>query len=157
MLSFKNQRIFSLCLEEADKSSLFYQHGCIATCGGKILARAYNTDRTRYGDKNANRWKTCSCHAEVGVLLKMKSQLVKKCKEHKLNKIFKKTTLYISRVKNEMEYNSAPCQECLNMIRYYNIKRIIFYLELKYYIMRPHDYHTTHQSYGKIFIDRNSD
>lgn len=152
MLSFKNQRIFSLCLEEANKSSLFYQHGCIATCGGKILARAYNTDRSRYGDKNAV--KTCTCHAEVGVLLKIKSQLLKKHKEHKLRKILKKTTLYISRVKNEMEYNSAPCLDCLNMIRYYNIKRIIFYLELNYYIMRPNDYHTTHQSYGKIFIDR---
>jgi tRNA(Arg) A34 adenosine deaminase TadA len=148
MLSFKNQRMFSLSLNEACKSELLYQHGCVATRGGKIVARGCNT--TQYNDTNI-----CSCHAEISVLMKLKYQLTKKCKPHKINKIFKKTTLYISRVKNDdVSYNSAPCLDCLNMIKYYNIKRIIFYLELKYYIMRPHDYITTHQSYGKIFTDK---
>jgi tRNA(Arg) A34 adenosine deaminase TadA len=154
MLSLKNQRIYSLCLEEACKSSLLYQHGCIATCGGKILARGYNTNRSRYNqDKYAI--KTCTCHAEMSVLIKLHQHLLKKCKEHKINKIFKKTTLYISRVKHEgQSYNSAPCLECLSMIKYYNVKRIIFYLENQYYIMNPHDYFTDHHSYGKIFIDK---
>jgi len=150
MLSFKNQRIFSLTLNEATKSELFYQHGCIATCGGKILARGCNTNRSRYNHMNS-----CSYHAEITVLMKIKYQLMKKCKQHKIHKIFKKITLYISRVKNDNQsYNSAPCLDCLNMIKYYNIKRIIFYLELKYYVMRPEDYITTHQSYGKIFMDK---
>lgn len=154
MLSLKNQRIFSLCLDEACKSELLYQHGCIATCGGKILARGYNTNRSRY-NKDKFYIKTCTCHAEMSVLIKLHYHLSKKCKEHKINKIFKKTTLYISRVKHEdKSYNSAPCFECLSMIKYYNVKRIIFYLENQYYIMNPHDYITEHQSYGKIFIDK---
>ena len=154
MLSLKNQRIFSLCLDEAGKSDLLYQHGCIATCGGKILARGYNTNRSRY-NKDKFDIKTCTCHAEMSVLIKLHYHLSKKCKEHKINKIFKKTTLYISRVKHEdKSYNSAPCLECLSMIKYYNVKRIIFYLENQYYIMNPHDYITAHHSYGKIFIDK---
>lgn len=152
MLSIKNQRIYSLCLNEANKSDLLYQHGCIATCGGKILARGYNTDRSRY---NQNKYdiKTCTCHAEMSVLMKLDQSLSKK--KHKANKIFKKITLYISRVKYEgISYNSAPCLECLTMIKYYKVKRIIFYLEKEYYILNPRDYITQHQSYGKIFIDK---
>jgi len=38
--------------------------------------------------------------------------------------------------------------------KYYNVKRIIFYLENQYYIMNPRDYFTDHHSYGKIFIDK---
>jgi len=77
MLSLKNQRIYSLCLNEARKSNLLYQHGCIATCGGKIIARGYNTDRSRY---NQNKYdiKTCTCHAEMSVLIKLNQQLVQK-------------------------------------------------------------------------------
>jgi tRNA(Arg) A34 adenosine deaminase TadA len=154
MLSIKNQCIYSLCLEEASKSELLYQHGCIATCGGKIMARGYNTNRSRY-NKDRYGIKTCTCHAEISVLIKLHYHLLKKCKEHKINKIFKKTTLYISRVKNEdTSYNSAPCFECLTMIKYYNVKRIIFYHDNEYFIMNPHDYTTQHQSYGKIYVDK---
>lgn len=154
MLSLKNQRIYSLCLNEAHKSNLLYQHGCIATCGGKIVARGYNTDRSRY-NQNKHDIKTCTCHAEMSVLIKLNQQLSKKYKQHKIHKIFKKITLYISRVKcDNISYNSAPCLECLTIIKYYHIKRIIFYLEHQYYILNPYDYKTQHQSYGKIFVDK---
>ena len=64
-------------------------------------------------------------------------------------------TVVVSRVKNEdTSYNSAPCNECLTMIKYYNVKRIIFYHENEYFIMNPHDYTTQHQSYGKIYVDK---
>jgi len=155
MLSLKNQRIYSLCLDEACKSDLLYQHGCIATCGGKILARGYNTNRSRYNQDKYS-IKTCTCHAEIAVLIKLHQHLLKKCKEHKINKIFKKTTLYISRVNENKSYNSAPCIDCLTMIKYYNVKRIIFYLDKIYYIMNPNDYITHHKSYGKIFLDKNN-
>ena len=155
MLSLKNQRMFSLCLEEACKSKLLYRHGCIATCGGKILARGCNTNRSRFNqDKFAI--KSCTCHAEMSVLIKMYNHLSKKYKEHKINKIFKKTTLYISRVNEDKSYNSAPCIDCLTMIKYYNVKRIIFYLDHNYYVMKPSDYVTHHQSYGKMYINKHT-
>jgi len=155
MLSVKNERIFSLCLDEATKSGLLYQHGCIATCGGKILARGCNTTRRRnYSDIVVNN--TCSCHAEISVIHKINNKFINTSKEHKRSKTLKKTTLYISRVKDteDNSYNSAPCKDCLNIIQMYHIKRIIFYLNDRYYVMNPRDYTTDHQSYGQIYMDK---
>ena len=68
--------------------------------------------------------------------------------------MFKKTTLYISRIKfSNNSYNSAPCKECLDRIKFFNIKRIIFYLDDDYYRMDPKDFETTHHSYGQIYIN----
>ena len=39
MLSNKMYNVYERCLIEADKSRLRYRHGCIATYGGKIIAK----------------------------------------------------------------------------------------------------------------------
>ena len=39
MLSNKQQRIYAMSLCEAEKSSMLFKHGCVATCGGKIIAK----------------------------------------------------------------------------------------------------------------------
>jgi len=153
MLSLKNERIYSLCLYEADKSDLLYQHGCIATYGGKIMAKACNTNKTKLKDKIFNET-TCTCHAEINVLIQLYNNLIKRSKSRKIKRMFKKTTLYISRIKfSNNSYNSAPCKECLDRIKFFNIKRIIFYLDDDYYSMDPKDFETTHHSYGQIYIN----
>ena len=153
MLSVKNQHIFNLSFNEAKKSSQLYQHGCIATCGGKIIARGINNSKCSSSTdiflKNV-----CSCHAEIDVLQKLHKSLLKKGKLQKADKLFRKTTLYISRFKeNSDTYNSAPCLDCLIMIQNFNIKRIIFYQDNICHIVNPKKYVTNHRSYGQIFIN----
>ena len=38
-MSIKDQRMIAIALDEASKSTLAYKHGCVATFGGKIIAR----------------------------------------------------------------------------------------------------------------------
>ena len=138
MMSVKEQRIYSLCLDETYNSTLLYQHACIATYGGKIYKRGVNNHNTR---TQMYMNKICTCHAEVDVLHKIYFELRKK---KKLYKIFRKIKLYITR---NGDNNSAPCIDCLNIIKKLNIKKIIFKLNEEYYVLNPHDYNTSHISW----------
>ena len=61
----RDARFVQLAMEEAKKSSVCMQHGCIAVMHGKIIARSFNT--------------TCrvsptiwwSCHAEMAAIKKI--------------------------------------------------------------------------------------
>ena len=153
MLSVKNQNIFNMSLNEAKKSSLLYQHGCIATCGGKIIARGVNNNKC-YSSSDIFLKNVCTCHAEIDVLNKLHKSLLKKGKLQKVDKMFRKTTLYISRYNvNSETHNSAPCMDCLIMIKFFKIKRLIFYQDNKCFIIKPADYDTTHRSYGQVYIN----
>ena len=151
MLSRKNERIYSLCTQEANKSNLLFQHGCIATQGGKIIACGHNNNRCyTHNEQFLNN--ACTCHAEMAVMIKLYNKFTKKSK---LNRKMKEITLYISRIKDEeIKYNSAPCIECLETIKKFNIKRIIFYLNDEFHTLRPCEYITTHHSYGQLFVNK---
>ena len=71
MLSVKKQKLLNLSYNEAVKSDLLYQHGCIATHSGKIVAKGFNNKNTCYN-------KACTCHAEIDVLQKMSKIFTKK-------------------------------------------------------------------------------
>ena len=43
ILSTKKDKLYSESLYEASKSELLFKHGCIATYGGKIIAKGHNT------------------------------------------------------------------------------------------------------------------
>ena len=144
MMSVKEQRMFSMCLTESHKSTLLYQHGCIATRGGKIYKRGRNHHNTRNPLYMNN---SCTCHAEVDVLQKVYIELHKKEKAHKLNKVFRRITLYVTRYNN---LNSAPCIDCLTIIQKLNIKKIIFKLNDIYFIVKPSEYETSHMSYCQL-------
>lgn len=153
-LSNKNDKIFAQCLNQAELSNLLFRHGCIATCGGKIIAKGCNTYKN-YSSRDMFLNNCCSCHAEINVLRKIYHN--KKQKSWKLNKIMKKTTLYISRFSHnekETSKNSAPCIDCLNMIKRFNIKKIIFNMNDQYYVLNTRDYHTTHKCVGQSALDR---
>ena len=141
LISNKMYNIYSQCLIEANKSILRYRHGCIATYGGKIIARGCNTPKY---DKN-----TCTCHAEVNVLHKLYNNYNHKRQTNKIERMFRKTTLYISRLSQAgISYDSAPCVDCLNVIKLYNIKKVIFCLDNEYYIIKPNTYNTLYESQG---------
>ena len=65
----KDEKFANVAMEEALKSDVLSQHGCVAVMNGKIIAKGYNSSRCYSSDgflKN-----TCSCHAEVDVLRKL--------------------------------------------------------------------------------------
>ena len=145
MISNKMYNIYTHCLSEADKSVLRYRHGCIATYGGKIIARGCNTQKY---DKD-----TCTCHAEVNVLHKLYNNYTHKHQTNKIKRIFRKTTLYVSRLSQAgISHDSAPCVNCLNVIKLYNIKRIIFYLDNEYYIINPNTNYKLHETHGHKYM-----
>ena len=70
-----------------------------------------------------------------------------------MQKVFKKTTLYIVRTDNEGNYkNSAPCINCFNVMRELNIKKIIFSSENDFEIHKTNEYSTKHISHGNRYL-----
>jgi len=49
-ISNKDQRFASIALDEAAKSKLLMQHGCIAVLSGKVIAKACNNIRSHSKD-----------------------------------------------------------------------------------------------------------
>ncbi len=112
--SLNDERLAYMAQKEAVKSSLPMKHGCIAVSGGKIIARGYNNYRIHSKDKIISN--CCSCHAEMDVL--------RKCIKRNINK---KINLYIVRVSDDGTYrNSAPCNRCINVLKKYKIRMIIY-------------------------------
>lgn len=71
-------------------------------------------------------------------------------------KMFKKTTIYVVRCdsKNNLQ-DSAPCQNCLNTIIYFNIKRIVFSSKNNEFIScSPCDLEISHISAGNKFLKK---
>lgn len=114
MCSITDERIAYLASIEAERSVLPMRHGCIAVSGGKIIAKGCNSYRTFSKDGLIHN--TCSCHAEVDVLRKC----IKKHRKRKIN-------LYVVRISKTGEYlNSAPCNQCVDLMKTYNIGRIVY-------------------------------
>ena len=150
MLSKKQEKIFAHSLDEAKKSNLLFKHGCVATYGGHIIASAYNTHKT-YSSHDSFVDNQCSCHAEMGVLRKIYWRNCRK--KRKQSRIMRRTTLYISRFSNGGAItNSAPCSDCLQMIRHMHIRKIVFFMNNDYYEYDPMNYNTTHKSFGQLSL-----
>ena len=148
-LSNKKDKIFASCLEKASESNLLFRHGCIATYSGKIIARGCNTYNNYSRDMFFNN--SCSCHAEINVLRQIYYNTKKK---RKLNKIMKKTTLYISRCSTlHASTDSAPCVDCLKMIKKLNVKKMVFNMNEEYYVTNPKNYYSTHKTMGRQRLD----
>ena len=145
-LSSKMKSMYQLSLKEAARSNVGYRLGCIATYGGKIIGRACNTSKFSK--------ETCTCHAEVNVLDNLYNTYTRKCKRDKIIHIFRKTKLYISRLtRGGDSQNSAPCVQCIHKIRQYHIKKIIFCLDGKYYIMSPNEFTRCYTTEGQHYIN----
>ena len=67
--TFNDEKFANVAMEEANKSDLLSQHGCVAVINGKVMARGHNSSRCYSADGFLR--KTCSCHAEVDVLRKL--------------------------------------------------------------------------------------
>ena len=119
-ISLKDQRFANIALDEASKSTLLMQHGCIAVLSGKVLAKGCNNIRSHSKDGLLHYRKCCSAHAEIDVLHKL-------CIYELPSKIVQKLVLYIVRRSRSGEMvESAPCFHCTLRMKKLNIKAIVF-------------------------------
>lgn len=68
-ISVSDANYLSYAAQEASKSKLLSQHGCVAVVNGRIMARGHNSLRTQSNDGFISN--TCSCHAEMDTLRKL--------------------------------------------------------------------------------------
>ena len=119
-ISLKDQRFANIALDEASKSKLLMQHGCIAVLSGKVLAKGFNNIRSHSRDGLLHYRKCCSAHAEIDVLHKL-------CIYELPSKMVQKLVLYIVRRSRSGEMaESAPCFHCTLRMKKLNIKAIVF-------------------------------
>ena len=139
--SKSDARYMSLAIEEASKSPISFQLGCIAVASGKIVARGCNHYRTY--SKDGMIGQSCSCHAEIDVLRKCLKQ-----------NITKKMNMYIVRVSSTGEMMcSTPCIDCFLKMKDFNIKSIIYVNHEGNMVKRNFDdFNTSHRTSGQKAI-----
>ena len=73
-----------------------------------------------------------------------------------IRKLLKKTTIYVVRCDNKNNLqDSAPCQNCLNIIIDLNIKRIVFSSKDNTFVSEnPKNITLNHESAGNKFINK---
>ena len=135
--SNSDARYISLAVQEATKSPISFQLGCIAVVSGKIVARGCNNYRTY--SKDGMIGSSCSCHAEIDVLRKCLKQ-----------KITKKINMYVVRISHTGEMMcSTPCIDCFIKMKGFNIRSIIYIDNYGNIVKRNFDdFHTSHRSSG---------
>lgn len=126
--------MFQLAKNEAMKSDMKYKHGCIIAKGNQIYSVAYN--------HHCNHDYMYAIHSEDNAIQKF----LKKRKE----KTIYNSTMYIVRVTKDGEYrNSKPCKNCLEKIKEYKLRKIIYTTdEYSYCEEFVKDAITEHISYG---------
>ena len=141
-MTHRDARFVRLAMEEANKSSVRMQHGCIAVMHGKVVARSFNTACR----SSPTVW--WSCHAEMGAIKKINEQ--QQQQQQQKQKRCQRITLYVVRLTHGELHASAPCLHCMHAIqRCPRIKRII-YSESDGSITRcsPDNLCTQHESWG---------
>jgi len=137
-------RFLSVAIEEANKSELRAKIGCIAVVSGKIVARGYNTYQTHSKDGLIRH--VCSCHAEISVLRKCLKQNIRR-----------KINLYVIRITHAGYFAcSAPCLQCTEVMRDFNIKNITYIAENGDTIKQKfNEYNTDYRTSGEMAILNN--
>lgn len=141
-ISRRDARFVRLAAEEAKKSSVSMQHGCVAVMHGKVVARSFNT--AHYISPTI--W--WSCHAEMAALKKINEQ---EQQRHPQRQRRPRITLYVVRTTPYGNLHaSAPCWHCTRAIRLSPCIKRIIYSEADGSIKRcsPHTYCTQHVSWG---------
>jgi tRNA(Arg) A34 adenosine deaminase TadA len=140
IMTQRDARFVQLAMEEAKKSSVCMQHGCIAVMHGKIIARSFNT--------------TCrvsptiwwSCHAEMAAIKKINEP--DQCRQRHARR--QRITLYVVRLTRGELHSSAPCLHCMRAIQLCPCIKRIIYSEADGTITRcsPDKYCTQYVSWG---------
>lgn len=114
----KMQREYILvCVEQACRSNMRFQHGCVAVHNKRIIATSFNYD---YGNAKMIHGHS-SVHAEIGALFKCKEQ----------NIPMEEIELYVVRIHEYKEKvtklkDSKPCKNCRRMCEKHGISRVYY-------------------------------
>ena len=139
-MTSRDARFIRLAMEEARKSLVCMQHGCVAVMHGKVVARSFNTACRA----SPTTW--WSCHAEMAAIKKI-NEHQKQQKQKQRQRI----TLYIVRTTPHGGLHaSAPCLHCMHAILLCPCIKRIIYSEADGSIKRcsPDNFCTQHVSWG---------
>ena len=146
---------------EAQKSPCLFKHGAVAVVNGRILARGHNTYRTHSSDGFIH--DCCTCHAEIAVLRQIfrrhnhsHAPLHRQNMSRKTRGEFKKVVLYVIRQTRQNECKpSAPCMDCMKLIKTLNIKKIIYSDEdMTVSVTTPQEYYTDRTTHGFNYLNK---
>ena len=172
-MSNRDHRFMQMAIYEATHSPILMRHGCIAVINGKIIARGFNTDRCHSRDGLLKH--SWCCHAEIDVLRKLIRALsgtptirISGLQHARHLPDLSKITLYIARAPPHLTCetmmvngdvmpfkSSAPCIQCISIIRTLRVKHIAFVSSNNEFIKcRPHDYSISHITKGHRLVMR---
>jgi deoxycytidylate deaminase len=126
ILDFKASYIYDACewaTKYAQYSELVQKHGSIFICDGMFI--------TGYNHYEVCKRKPCvSIHAEEDAINNfiLKYQM-KGYDDNYIRRKLRKSILLTVRVKNNNLRMSAPCNQCLRLIKFYGIKQILYSID----------------------------
>jgi hypothetical protein len=129
ILDYKKSYIFDACFwasKYAQYSELTQKHGSIFICDDMVI--------TGYNHYEVCKKKPCvSIHAEEDAINNfiIKHHQMKGYDDNYIRRKLRKSVLLTVRVKNNNLRMSAPCRDCLALIKFYGIKQIIFSIDEK--------------------------
>ena len=119
IVSRKKEKFIANASFEALKSPMLFRHGCVAVYGGKQIASGYNYHRTYSKDKSILKDYTCSMHAEIDCIRKIRNSSFR-------NKL-KNICLYVVQISKDCEFkNSKPCSSCTAVLKDIKIKKVYY-------------------------------
>ena len=125
-MSKKHIKLCEDALEEAELSSIRFQHGAIICKSGKIIIKGHNHSRTMYNGKLS----PCT-HSEMHVIIEW-FKLVSKSNPNfkQIQRKGRKCSLYIIRSNHDSTdnifSNSKPCLMCSLLVKKCNFKQVIY-------------------------------
>mmetsp|Transcript_4636 Transcript_4636/g.5035 ORF Transcript_4636/g.5035 Transcript_4636/m.5035 type:complete len:161 (+) Transcript_4636:40-522(+) len=108
-MSARVLRFCNLAVSIAEKSSMDFKHGAVCVKGNKIRAVGWNKPRTCVQSVTVP-----SLHAEID------------CLKNKSVETIAGSELFIARVSSTGLGNSKPCRHCLETIKTFQIKRVVY-------------------------------
>lgn len=110
--------LIQMAIEQARKSDLTQKHGSILVCNDQVFA-GYN----HFAGHRSN----FAIHAEEHVIRRyLEWCRTKYFSDNYIRRKLKKAVLITIRVKNDSIKCSAPCRDCIELIKRFEIKHIIY-------------------------------
>lgn len=120
-MSQKNMRCIERIRNISEKSDMDNKHGAGLFKGHRLICTAYNKTRSSF---NGNIM--CSFHAEINVINLIINTYLKSFKMP-IDKVRRKMKKYkIITCRDNLDYESTPCFDCINQIKQLGIENIIF-------------------------------
>ena len=160
----RQEKIASICFEQAQHSKITIKHGAVITNGSKIICKGHNLfNRTKILDQ------IHSCtHAEMDVANQLVQMLKRKIKRGvTLQQLIKKYKIWVIRIPNDYDIslfgssyvsykNSAPCMCCRKKLLSLGFKTIHYSTDDGSIIKRQisnidNDYKTSSQKHYGVY------